>query len=53
MRLDDQKAKLQLEILKLHTAREKTEQQREKEREEERVEPHKTVVIYKNDPRAR
>jgi hypothetical protein len=50
MRLEDQKAKLQLEIFKLRKAGEKAKRRREKEREEERVEPPKAIVIYTDGP---
>jgi hypothetical protein len=49
MRVEDQKFKLQLEIIKLNKAHEKTEQQREKEPEEEPVKSTKMIVIY-TDP---
>jgi hypothetical protein len=49
MRVEDQKFKLELEIIKLNQAREKAEQQPENEREEEPVESPKMIVIY-TDP---
>ena len=48
MRVEDQKFKLQLEIIKLNKAREKAEQQPEKEQKEEPEEPPKAIVIYQN-----
>jgi hypothetical protein len=48
MRLDDQKAKLklQIDIFKLNKVREKGEQRREKRWEEERVQAPKAIVFY-------
>ncbi len=51
MRVDDQKAKLQLQIdiFKLNEAREKADRRREKRWEEDASKPPKVVVIHQKD----
>jgi len=48
MRLDDQKAKLklQLDIFKLNKVREKVDQRRKKKQEAEQVRPPKAILFY-------